>query len=80
MNIRGNRIQHQFQDVTKEFVEYFRKECIEEGYSAIYVCRKLKGGIQKLKRGFNEFPELKVMHEEYISRKRHKPSFGYRNI
>ena len=71
---------YQFQEVTREFVDYFRRECIEGGFSALYTCRKLKGGIGKLKRNFETFPELKIMHDEYLARKRSKPSLGYHNL
>lgn len=80
MHIKFNRVNYMFTEVTQEFIVYFRKECIEEGYSALYVLRNLKGGIAKFKKSYAEFPELKEMYDQYLERKRSKPSFGYRNL
>lgn len=69
-----------YKEMCPEAVNYLYKEVVIEGWSMLYACRRIKGGIKAVKRNFTAYPVLIEIYDYYIYKKKNKPQFGYRNI
>jgi hypothetical protein len=65
MRVNKNR---KFNKVCPEFVSQFRED-LRDGWSIGYACRTVPNELCAVKRAFNEFPELKELYDDYMSKK-----------
>ncbi len=61
-------LKKKYQHYCEPFIVQLRKE-LEEGHSWNYVCRTIVGEVERVKRYYVKYPELKELHDNYINRK-----------
>jgi hypothetical protein len=66
--IAKKHARRRFTHYCEPFITQFRKE-LAEGYSWSYCCRTIVDSETKVKKYFTTYPELKILHENYINRK-----------
>jgi hypothetical protein len=66
--IKNRRV---FTRITPEFIETLKTD-IESGYSMSYASRMLVGGLNRIRRNFNAYPQLKTIYDWYSEKQRTK--------
>jgi len=68
-----------YDEINAESVKYIYDAVVIEQWSVHYASRKVRGGINAIKRNFEKWPILKEMYTIYMDRKKRRVALGYRN-
>lgn len=69
----NHRLPYKFYFIDKNFVTYMYNMVIVEGWSFTYACSDFKGGLNRVRKSFKDWPELEAIYQIYLERMQKRP-------